>query len=154
LYASVPALRSRLAAGRGRDRRRLLGQPLAETGGIAHAGVDPPLPRPGLLGAQQHFQSKLLRDALRGSNPKASAQEFAQWVKDSAGAPNAYCSGNVFELPLGRTTEEEVTLRRHLAKQVVSIITEADTLKGAQRDAFVKEKMEALQQEVLARRQA
>lgn len=112
------------------------------------------LENPTKFDAGLYMFRKLLRDALRGSNPKASAQEFAQWVKDSAGAPNAYCSGNVFELPLGRTTEEEVTLRRHLAKQVVSIITEADTLKGAQRDAFVKEKMEALQQEVLARRQA
>ena len=97
---------------------------------------------------------KLLRDALRGSNPKASPQAFAQWLKDSGGAPNAYCSGNVFELPIGRTTEEEVTLRRHLARQVVTILNESDTLQGEQRTAFVKERMEALQQEVLARRQA
>lgn len=97
---------------------------------------------------------KLLRDAVRGSNPKATAEAFAQWLRDCNGQPNSYCSGNVFELPLGRTTEEEVTLRRHLAKQVVAILSEADGLKGDERNAFVKDRMEALQQEVLARRQA
>jgi phenylpropionate dioxygenase-like ring-hydroxylating dioxygenase large terminal subunit len=112
------------------------------------------LENPTKFDAGLYMFRKLLRDALRGSNPEASAQAFAQWVMDSAGAPNAYCSGNVFELPIGRTTEEEVTLRRHLAKQVVGIITASDAMTGAQRDAYVKEKMEALQQEVLARRKA
>jgi hypothetical protein len=60
----------------------------------------------------------------------------------------------VFDLPVGRTTEEEVTLRRYLAKQVVAIITEADKFKGQERTEFVKTKMEALQQDVLAKRQA
>lgn len=60
----------------------------------------------------------------------------------------------MFDLPVGRTKEEEVTLRRHLARQVVLITTEADQLKGEERTNFVKQKMEALQQEVLARRQA
>jgi hypothetical protein len=55
---------------------------------------------------------------------------------------------------VGRTTEEEVTLCRYLAKQVVLIITESDKLKGKAREQFVREKMEALQQEVLAKRNA
>jgi hypothetical protein len=97
---------------------------------------------------------KLLRDAVRGTNPKAGPEQFAQWLRECGGAPNSYCSGNVFDLPLGRSTEEEVTLRRHLARQVVAIITAADALKGDERGSFVKEKLEALQQEVLARRQA
>ena len=59
-----------------------------------------------------------------------------------------------FDLPFGRTSEEEVTLRRHLARQVVTILTEAEALKGDDRAAFVRERMEALQQDVLARRQA
>ena len=112
------------------------------------------LENPTKFDAGLYMFRKLLRDAVRGSNPQASAQAFAQWVKDAGGAPNAYCSGQVFELPVGRTTEEEVTLRRHLARQVVQILTASDGLKGAERDAFVKDKMEALQQEVLARRQA
>jgi hypothetical protein len=47
-----------------------------------------------------------------------------------------------------------VTLRRYLAKQVLAIITEAEKLKGQERAQFVQTKMEALQQEVLAKRHA
>ena len=112
------------------------------------------LENPTKFDAGLYMFRKLLRDAVRGSNPNASPEQFAQWIRDSAGAPNAYCSGNVFDLPVGRTTEEEVSLRRLLAKQVVSIITEADKFKGQERTEFVKQKMEALQQEVLAKRNA
>jgi len=91
---------------------------------------------------------------VRGTNPKATPEQFAQWLRECGGSPNSYCSGNVFELPVGRTTEEEVTLRRHLARQVVAILSESDSLKGEERQRFVKDKMEALQQEVLARRHA
>jgi hypothetical protein len=91
---------------------------------------------------------------VRGTNPQAAPEQFARWLRDSGGAPNAYCSGNVFDLPVGRTTEEEVTLRRYLAKQVVALITEADKLTGAERDAHIKTKMEALQLDVLAKRHA
>ena len=97
---------------------------------------------------------KLLRDAVRGSNSRAAPEQFAEWLRDNAGTPNSYCSGNVFDLPLGRTPDEEVTLRRHLAKQVVAILTEAEAFKGDERAAFVRQRMEALQQDVLARRQA
>ena len=97
---------------------------------------------------------KLLRDAIRGNNPKASPEAFAEWLRDFDGEPNSYCSGNVFDLPVGRTKDEEVTLRRYLAKQVVNIITESDSLRGAERTTFIKGKLEDLQQEVLARRMA
>jgi hypothetical protein len=91
---------------------------------------------------------------VRGTNPKAGPEQFAAWVRENGGAPNSYCSGNVFELPVGRTREEEVTLRRYLASQVVTILTEADGLQGSERDSFVKARLEVLQQDVLARRQA
>ena len=97
---------------------------------------------------------KLLRDAVRGSNSRAAPEQFAEWLRDNAGTPNSYCSGNVFDLPLGRTPDEEVTLRRHLAKQVVAILTEAEVFKGDERAAYVSQRMEALQQDVLVRRQA
>jgi len=112
------------------------------------------LENPTKFDAGVYMFRKLLRDALRGSNPRAAPEEFAQWLRDNAGAPNSYCSGNVFELPLGRTTEEEVTLRRHLARQVVAILNEAEALHREERAAFVGQRMETLQQDVLARRQA
>jgi hypothetical protein len=112
------------------------------------------LENPTKFDAGLYMFRKLLRDAVRGSNPKAGPEEFAAWLRDCGGEPNSYCSGNVFELPVGRTTEEEVTLRRHLARRVVDIISESDSLKGDERAGFVKQKLEALQQDVLARRQA
>jgi hypothetical protein len=112
------------------------------------------LENPTKFDAGPYMFRKLLRDAVRGANPRATAEQFAQWLRDNAGAPNSYCSGNVFDLPVGRTRDEEVTLRRHLAKQVVAILTEAEAVKGDARAAFVKQRMEVLQQDVLARRQA
>ena len=112
------------------------------------------LENPTKFDAGLYMFRKLLRDAVRGANPNASPEQFAQWLRDNDGQPNSYCSGNVFDLPIGRTTEEEVTLRRYLAKQVVGILTEAEKLKGSERTDFVKTKMEALQQDVLDKRHA
>jgi len=88
---------------------------------------------------------KMLRDALRGSNPAASAQNFAEWFRENAGAPNSFCSGNVFEIPEGETVEEEVMRRRKVTKQIVAILAESEKLKGDARAAFVRERFEELE---------
>lgn len=81
---------------------------------------------------------KMLRDAVRGTNPAASAENFAQWLRDQHGTPNSYCSGNVFDIPEGETLEEEVSHRRAVIKRVVAILTESDKLKGTERAEYVK----------------
>jgi len=58
----------------------------------------------------------------------------------------SYCSGNVFELPIGVTTEEEVAQRRFVAKGVIAILSESEQYKGKERIEFVKNKMEELEQ--------
>jgi hypothetical protein len=88
----------------------------------------------------------MLRDALRGSNPAASAQNFAEWFRENAGAPNSFCSGNVFEIPEGETVEEEVVRRRKVTKQIVAILAESEQFKGEARAAFVRERFEELEQ--------
>jgi hypothetical protein len=88
---------------------------------------------------------KMLRDALRGSNPAASAQNFAEWFRENAGAPNSFCSGNVFEIPEGETVEEEVVRRRKVTRQIVAILAESEKLKGDARTAFVRERFEELE---------
>jgi hypothetical protein len=112
------------------------------------------LENPTKFDAGLYMFRKLLRDAVRGSNALATPHEFAKWLVEKNAQPNAYCSGNVFDLPVGRTTEEEVRLRRHLAKQVVAILNEAEALSGATRTQFVHDKMEALQADVLKQRHA
>jgi hypothetical protein len=88
---------------------------------------------------------KMLRDAVRGTNAAAAAEGFAEWLRNVGGMPNSYCSGNVFEVPEGATLEEEVIRRRYVAKQIVQILTESDSLKAAERPDFVKAKFEALE---------
>lgn len=89
---------------------------------------------------------KMLRDAVRGTNPNASAKGFAQWLRDLNGEPNSYCTGNVFNMPVAETSEQEVANRRRLAREAVAILTQADNLKGKERAAFVRERFEALEQ--------
>ncbi|MDB6047991.1 MAG: (2Fe-2S)-binding protein, partial [Pseudomonas sp.] len=89
---------------------------------------------------------KMLRDGVRGTNPQTSAQGFAQWLRDLNGEPNSYCTGNVFNLPRAESVEQEVANRRRLAKEAVAILTQADTLKGAERKAFVEARFEQLEQ--------
>jgi hypothetical protein len=104
------------------------------------------LVNPTKFDAGPYLFRKLLRDAVRGSNPAASAMAFSEWLKELNGAPNSYCSGNVFELPIGATTEEEVAQRRFIAKSVITILTESEQYKGKERSDFVKQKMEELEQ--------
>lgn len=106
------------------------------------------LENPTKFDAGLYMFRKLLRDAIRGSNPGASAERFAQWLKDSNGAPNSFCSGNVFHLPLAKTVEEEVAQRRMLSKQVIAILNESDKMSGPARTEFVKSRFEELEQTV------
>ena len=89
---------------------------------------------------------KLLRDAVRGTNPKASAENFYDWLQSVNGAPDSYCSGNVMEVAEGATIEEEIAQRRMVTRKIVQILTESDNLKGDVRTQFVMEGFEALEQ--------
>jgi nitrite reductase/ring-hydroxylating ferredoxin subunit len=93
---------------------------------------------------------KMLRDAVRGSNPAASAVEFAAWLKAQGGAPNSYCSGNVFDIPEAASVEEEVKQRRRVTREAVAILNAAEEMKGSERAQFVRDKFEALEQSVKA----
>ena len=104
------------------------------------------LENPTKFDAGPYLFRKMLRDAVRGSNPAASAEAFSEWLKEFGGAPNSYCSGNVFELPIGASTEEEIAQRRFVAKGVITILTESEQYKGKERIEFVKSKMEELEQ--------
>ncbi|MBC7456227.1 MAG: (2Fe-2S)-binding protein, partial [Massilia sp.] len=91
---------------------------------------------------------KMLRDAVRGANPAANPDNFAEWLRSVGGAPNSYCSGNVFEIPEGASVEQEIANRRHVSRQIVAILTESEALKGDGRSAFVREKFDDLERSV------
>jgi hypothetical protein len=104
------------------------------------------LENPTKFDAGLYMFRKMLRDAIRGANPAANPENYAQWLRDVNAAPNSYCSGNVFEIPEGATVEEEVARRRFVCKQIVAIVTESDAMKGEERAAFVRDKLEQLEQ--------
>ncbi|MDE2478748.1 MAG: (2Fe-2S)-binding protein, partial [Betaproteobacteria bacterium] len=106
------------------------------------------LENPTKLDAGLYLFRKMLRDAVRGTNPAASPQNFAQWLRELGGTPNSFCSGNVFDLPLAATTEEEIARRRRISRGVVNILIEAESMQGDQRTEFVRQRMEALEREV------
>jgi phenylpropionate dioxygenase-like ring-hydroxylating dioxygenase large terminal subunit len=104
------------------------------------------LENPTKFDAGLYMFRKMLRDAVRGTNPAAGPESFAQWLRSQGGMPNSYCSGNVFEIPEADTVEAEVANRRFVSKQIVAILTESDTLKGEARAQFVREKMDQLEE--------
>ena len=83
---------------------------------------------------------KLLRDAISGDNPEASPEAFRKWLIELDGKPNIYCSGNILEVPVGATMEEEVERRRLVAEQMIGALTESDKFVGDERHDFVVEK--------------
>jgi len=88
-----------------------------------------------------YLSRKQLRDALNGSNPKASGEAWRLWLEELDGKPNTYCSGNVLEIPIGDTPEEEIERRRDVAQRCIEAITESDDMPKEERAAFVKQKM-------------
>jgi nitrite reductase/ring-hydroxylating ferredoxin subunit len=106
------------------------------------------LENPTKFDAGLYLFRKLLRDAVRGTNPAASAEQFAEWFREHAGSPNSYCSGNVFDIPEGETVEQEVLNRRNVTKRIIAILTESESMKGQQRAAFVRDQFDALEASV------
>ncbi|WP_027855168.1 Rieske 2Fe-2S domain-containing protein [Marinobacterium litorale] len=106
------------------------------------------LENPTRFDAGLYMFRKMLRDAVRGNNPDATPEGFAKWLEGMNGAPNSYCCGNVLDIPEAEDVDTEVKNRRYVAKQIVSILTEADQLKGDERADYVKQKMDELETSV------
>lgn len=88
---------------------------------------------------------KMLREALRGSNPAAGIDGFLEWIAANDGAPNSVCSDYVLEIPEADTIEKEIARRRSLTKQIVQILVASDNLKGKARNEFVLQGLDTLE---------
>ncbi len=89
---------------------------------------------------------KLLRDALSGDNPNASASAFNEWFKKDP-TPSVYCQGNILMIPGAKNLPDEVARRRDIADKIIALNTESldSGLKGADRVAFINEKYAELE---------
>jgi phenylpropionate dioxygenase-like ring-hydroxylating dioxygenase large terminal subunit len=88
---------------------------------------------------------KMLRDAIRGTNPAASPENFAEWLREIGGEPHSYCCGNVFDVPEAEDIQEEVATRRRITRGVVALLTESDRMVGDERRAFILSGMEEVE---------
>lgn len=104
------------------------------------------LENPTKFDAGLYMFRKLLRDAVRGANPAAGPEGYAEWLRSVAGAPNSYCSGNVLDVPQAEDIKDEVAQRRRISKGIVAILTECEHLKGEERAAAVRARLEELEQ--------
>jgi len=107
------------------------------------------LENPTKFDAGLYMFRKMLRDALRGANPLASAENFAEWLRGVNGAPNSYCCGNVLDIAEGETVQQEVATRRRVAHGIVALLTESDGKRGEERVAFMRDGLDALERSVL-----
>jgi nitrite reductase/ring-hydroxylating ferredoxin subunit len=106
------------------------------------------LENPTKFDAGLYMLRKMLRDAVRGSNPAADAANFADWLRAVDGRPNSFCSGNVLEIPEAANVDDEVKQRRAVSKAIVAAIAEADRMHGAERATFVKDKLAAIEKSI------
>lgn len=88
---------------------------------------------------------KMLRDALRGTNPAASPENFVEWLQDVAGKPSSYCCGNVLDVPEAEDIKEEVANRRRISRAIVALLTESDTSPNEDRTDFVRRGMDEIE---------
>ena len=91
---------------------------------------------------------KMLRDAVRGTNPAAGPEQFAEWLREMDGAPNSYCSGNVLDIPEADDLATEVANRRKVARSIVTLLTEADRMRGDERTSFMTGSLDALEKTI------
>ena len=88
----------------------------------------------------------MLRDALSGQNPAASAEGIKAWVESCGGRPKSYCSGNILLIPQASTPESEVKARRGIAADVIKATIESNSLSGDERNAFMHARMSEIEQ--------
>ena len=77
----------------------------------------------------------------------ASPAAWKEWLESVHGEPMTYCSGNVLEIPIAPTNEEEVERRREVAKRCIDAITESEEFKGEKRAQYVKDKMAEIERD-------
>ncbi|MFQ5995130.1 MAG: Rieske 2Fe-2S domain-containing protein [Acidiferrobacterales bacterium] len=88
---------------------------------------------------------KMLRDAIHGKNPAATPEGWRKWLEK--GMPNSYCSGNVLEIPIASTSEEEIKRRRLIAQKVIQATSEGSSLSGEERERFMKSKLAEIERD-------
>ena len=87
---------------------------------------------------------KLLREAVRGTNPGASPTQMH--AASRAGRTNyCYTQNTVLNIPVRSDPKEDAALIKQLGRSIVAIMSEADTMMDAERKDFVVKKIAELE---------
>jgi hypothetical protein len=91
-----------------------------------------------------YMNRKLIRTALRGKNPAASPE--AMHARANAGLPaHCYTQNTSLDIPRRASDTEDNELLRSLGRSVLRITADGDAFVGAERDAFIRGKLEELE---------
>jgi hypothetical protein len=80
---------------------------------------------------------RILREALRGSNPKAASENLHRRLDDGT-VLNTYTQNSVLAIPERESAAEDKALIREIGRRLIQITAEADALAGAARLDFVR----------------
>ena len=88
---------------------------------------------------------RILREAVRGTNPLASPAALHQ--RSNSGLPlHCYTQNTILELPRRNSEEEDKRMIREIGRKLVDLTAKADAYLGAERNAFMQRELAALEQ--------
>lgn len=87
---------------------------------------------------------RILREAIRGTNPSASP--FVLHERGNQGLPmHCYTQNTILEIPKLGGEEEDKRMIREIGRKLVDITAQADAYLGAERKAFMLRELESLE---------
>ncbi len=101
------------------------------------------LEHPAATDAGVFLWRKILRAAIRGSKPAATASSMSDYARQNAPIP-LYSQDSVLNIP-ARAGEDDSKLIRQVGRQVLDIIRSADGYKGSERVTYISQKIRALE---------
>jgi phenylpropionate dioxygenase-like ring-hydroxylating dioxygenase large terminal subunit len=92
-----------------------------------------------------YMNRRIIRNAVRGKAPAATPE--AMHARANSGRPtHCYTQNTLLDIPRRPTEEEDNKLLLSLGRSIVRITADADAYAGAERDAFIAARLEALEQ--------
>ena len=101
------------------------------------------LENPTSFDAGVYLNRKLLREAIRGQNPKASPAAWNEWA--GTGTINTYCQSSVIEIARSPTDDEDTERLQEVMRRVLERMQDGDQYEGDERTAFIKKGFEEIE---------
>ena len=91
-----------------------------------------------------YMNRKNLRNAVRGTNPAAAPEKMHE--RANAGLPaRCYTNNSVLDIAQRSSEREDRQVLGRVGRRVLAIVEEGDGYEGAERDAFIRGRLEDLE---------